>query len=256
MDRCSYFIKDIALFGSYPCQNTVKLLESKGVEYFVNLTYPTESKIKNYHTVFTKMQYSFTDNSIPEDVYSFCSFIFFLSRLINVIDDKKLYLHCKGGHGRSGVVVACICFIMFSLSSQQALSYTSLCHSKRVSMRKKWRNIGSPQTHTQKNFVKSICKFIDIPEELLIDSPYKVKLNENNYNSALHAFLDNKRKYNCPYELLDKILLLRTKQNRKLKDILKDTFLSKFICYNIKNNYDIIFIRCINNLKLACFNIL
>ena len=253
MDKCSYFIRDIAMFGSYPCQNTINLLEKKGFKYFVNLTFPTESKIKHYNTIYNKIQYPFMDNSIPEDIYSFCIFIILLTKLIsNLEDDQKIYLHCKGGHGRSGVVVSCICFMLFPFSSKQSLIYTNICHSKRITMRKKWRKIGSPQTFTQKNFVNSICKFIEVPKQLLIDSNYSVKFNDKIYKNALEAFIQNKNEYTCQYILLDEILLLRVKQHLILKDILINTFLSKFVCYNITNYYDVIFMRCINNLKFNC----
>ena len=38
MNNCSYFIKDRAMFGSYPTQEAVQELEHEGVIYFVNLT--------------------------------------------------------------------------------------------------------------------------------------------------------------------------------------------------------------------------
>ena len=38
MNYCSYFIKDKALFGSYPTQQSVEELEQEGVRYFVDLT--------------------------------------------------------------------------------------------------------------------------------------------------------------------------------------------------------------------------
>ena len=38
MDYCSYFIKDKAIFGSFPTQESVYELENEGVKYFVDLT--------------------------------------------------------------------------------------------------------------------------------------------------------------------------------------------------------------------------
>jgi hypothetical protein len=45
MERCSYFIENKALFGSYPNQETVKYLESIGVVCFVDLTNKDETNI-------------------------------------------------------------------------------------------------------------------------------------------------------------------------------------------------------------------
>ena len=38
MDRCSYFIKDKALFGSYPDKDNVKELRENGVKIFIDVT--------------------------------------------------------------------------------------------------------------------------------------------------------------------------------------------------------------------------
>jgi hypothetical protein len=38
MDSSSFFIENKALFGSFPTQDKVRLLESEGVRWFINLT--------------------------------------------------------------------------------------------------------------------------------------------------------------------------------------------------------------------------
>jgi ribA/ribD-fused uncharacterized protein len=67
--------------------------------------------------------------------------------------EEKMYIHCKGGHGRSGVVVASILCQMGGISPQKSLELTRKYHSRRKVMREKWREIGSPQTSVQKTFV-------------------------------------------------------------------------------------------------------
>ena len=46
-----YFIKNKALFGSFPTQTTVKELESEGVRYFINLTNTHEKKTTPYTSI-------------------------------------------------------------------------------------------------------------------------------------------------------------------------------------------------------------
>ena len=70
MDTCSYFIKDKALFGSYPSEIAVKELEDNGVRYFVNLTHEDEDKIKQYQTNYQIITYTIKDRSIPHDLES------------------------------------------------------------------------------------------------------------------------------------------------------------------------------------------
>lgn len=155
MDRCSYFIKDKALFGSYPmCQEDVDILETNGVRYFVDLTCPTESKIIPYKTNHTYIHYPISDHKTPSQWTSFAKLILKIVQIIKELKEgEKIYIHCKGGHGRSGTVVACVLCYIFRLKPENALELTNEYHNERQTMRQKWRDIGSPQTLYQKNFV-------------------------------------------------------------------------------------------------------
>jgi protein-tyrosine phosphatase len=154
MDCCSYFIKNRALFGSFPTQASVKELEKHNVRYFINLTTPDEKRIVPYHTDYTCLSYPIEDRGVPDDYVTFAKFIVRVSSIIKGLkNDEKIYVHCKGGHGRSGLVVAVLISNIFHLSSGDAIEYTSKCHSNRSVMRDKWRRLGSPQTYTQKKFV-------------------------------------------------------------------------------------------------------
>jgi len=160
MNTSSYFIKNRALFGSYPTQEIVYELEEIGVRYFVDLTYSDERMIREYNTNYTYIRYPIIDRRIPQDWNTFTQFILKLSRTIrhlkyNDIEKKHelLYLHCKGGHGRSGVVVACLLCFMGNYDPLKSLRLTSHYHSKRKTMRDIWRTMGAPQNHIQRNFV-------------------------------------------------------------------------------------------------------
>jgi ribA/ribD-fused uncharacterized protein len=154
MEKCSYFIKDTALFGSFPSQADVDELEKNGVIYFIDLTHETEDKILPYTTKYNYLKYSITDRKIPTNRQSFAHFIIQISNIINSLkNNDKIYIHCKGGHGRSGVVVACLLCYIFNMTTQDALKHTERSHSKRRVMREKWRTLGSPQTISQKTFV-------------------------------------------------------------------------------------------------------
>ena len=109
MDRSSEFIRNKALFGGYPTQEYVNEFETMGVRYFIDLTCEGEKKIVPYTTIYTYERYSISDHRVPTDWNSFAQFI---SKIGNIIKSRhtgeKVYRHCKGGHGRSGVVVACL----------------------------------------------------------------------------------------------------------------------------------------------------
>lgn len=154
MDRSSFFIKDKAMFGSFPTQEAVDELESNGVRFFINLTNKFEKRITPYQTRHEYINFPIVDHSIPQDWPAFARF---LIRVADIIRDLKagelVYIHCKGGHGRAGVVVACLLCYIYGMSVENALMCTSQFHSKRSIMRDKWRNLGSPQSIQQKNFV-------------------------------------------------------------------------------------------------------
>ena len=144
MDNSSYFIKNRALFGSFPTQDSVLELEDHGVRYFVDLTDITkEQKISAYITKYTYINYSIDDHSIPNDILSFSTFVLKISNIIKKLNqDERVYIHCRGGHGRSGLVVACILCYIFNLSPHESLNYTTKCHSHRKNMRDRWRKLG------------------------------------------------------------------------------------------------------------------
>jgi len=154
MERCSYFIQDKALFGSFPTQEAVQVLEELGVRCFIDLTNTEETKTTPYNTKYKYIKYPIVDRKIPEDWKSFAQLVVKICQVIHNLDrDEKVYIHCKGGHGRSGILVACIFCHYYNLCPDEALKQTAKCHSNRPEMREKWRKLGSPQGKKQKDFV-------------------------------------------------------------------------------------------------------
>ena len=154
MNESSYFIKDRAMFGSYPKQTSVYELEKKGVTVFVDLTYEYEKKITPYITHCKYIRFPIQDRHIPQDWIKYAKFIMYISNIIKSLKDtEKMYIHCKGGHGRSGVVVASVLCYMNNLKPDESIIKTTKYHNNRINMKDKWRTIGSPQTYQQKHFI-------------------------------------------------------------------------------------------------------
>ena len=156
MNTSSYFIKDKALFGSFPTQESVLELEEQGVRYFVDLTTPEEKqkKLTMYTTQYNYVNYPIHDRHVPTDWFSYAKFIIKICKIIKSLkNEEKLYAHCRGGHGRAGVLVASILCHIFNLSPDDALKYTTKYHSNRKHLKDKWKKIGSPQTYSQKKFI-------------------------------------------------------------------------------------------------------
>lgn len=68
---------------------------------------------------------------------------------------RVVYLHCWGGHGRSGTLTSLLLARMYGLSGEQAMEICGRLHECR--RRKDRRGIGSPQTRIQREQVERIA---------------------------------------------------------------------------------------------------
>jgi len=66
--------------------------------------------------------------------------------------DEKFYMHCWGGHGRTGTLVAVILSLYYEISAQEALQRTQIYHNSRRAK----VQASSPQTVEQCNQVRRI----------------------------------------------------------------------------------------------------
>lgn len=169
MERSSDFIENKAIFGSYPAQSDIDYFESIGVRYYIDLTFENESKIVPYVTKYNYIRYPIEDRKIPSNLKSFTIFIIKLCSIISNLENQKIYVHCKGGHGRSGIVVACILSYMYKISPVEAIEKTNFFHNNRKEMKDKWRKIGSPQNYLQKQFVLNLFNPIFIDKTAIYD---------------------------------------------------------------------------------------
>jgi len=191
MESSSYFIKDKALFGSFPTQQSVYELEKEGVTNFIDLTFHDEKKIVPYITTQNYINFPIVDQNIPTDLQDFSRFILQSSKIIRELQiGEKVYIHCKGGHGRSGIIVACILCYIFSLSPYESLQYTTQCHNNRKNMRERWRKIGSPQTYSQKKFVYKSFHPVNMNALLkhVINEPITINIYELGENKSVHDY--------------------------------------------------------------------
>ena len=232
METSSFFIEGKAMFGSYPTQESVDVLEGKGVRCFVNLTHNDETKITPYVTKYNYISFPIPDYGVPTDRFLFTKFIYQLCHIIKTLPTEELvYIHCKGGHGRSGIVVSCLISEIFSVDVSTALRYTSDCHSNRSVMRDKWRRIGSPQTTNQKQFVQETFRdyFISNRHVLSMSSNVSLTIDGNTYSSALEAFYALRKEEDTVKDkfLLNRIMTLLMEQHVELKQTLIHTYLNR-----------------------------
>jgi predicted NAD-dependent protein-ADP-ribosyltransferase YbiA (DUF1768 family) len=150
------------MFGGFPTQESVVILEDIGVTHFVDLTCIGEKRITPYLCKGYYLRYPIQDHKVPCNKRTFANFIIKISSIISELKGKdKIYIHCKGGHGRSGLVVACLLCYIHNIGPGEAITRTTKYHGTRP-MREKWRRMGSPQTRSQKTFVSKFFEPIEI----------------------------------------------------------------------------------------------
>lgn len=153
LNESSPFLEDRGIFGRYPKQEVALFLHSLGITGFIDLTTPVESLPPYLPPELTSLHLSYPipDRGAPTDPNNFHEFIATLVEQIR--RGEKLYIHCRGGHGRSGLVVASILMAYYGLPASDALRLTRQYHQARPVMDPRWRRLGAPQTKRQKQFV-------------------------------------------------------------------------------------------------------
>jgi len=180
MNKYSCFLKDQGYFGNFPSQEDINYMESIGIHYFINLTCDSEQL-----TPYTVSDESFKvnlpilDRKVPYDIFNFT---LLLLKSINLLKkNEKIYIHCKGGHGRSGILVACILKLYLNVSPEKAIELTTKYHNEREGVREKWKKMGSPQTFSQKKFVYKMF------QPFMFFKAYKTGATVGLSNFSLHS---------------------------------------------------------------------
>ena len=163
-DRCSALIKtktSLIDFGATPhtTGDFESILQWTG-EYglILDLRVDTERQKKTttvfqYHnrmevTDENYIHFPITDRSVPAPNKR----TLFQDMLRRTLTYPRIYVHCRSGHGRSGIVVACL-LILHGNTASTALSIVHEAHITRKTMTSRLRELGAPYTAKQKQYV-------------------------------------------------------------------------------------------------------
>ena len=156
---CSPFYKNIGYFGEYPSEEQFQELVDENFVYFIDLTTLRErDKLKfDYSLKILQMKsliyinYSIIDNNIPGSQKMFKEFLKFLITILR--KKNKVYIHCRGGHGRSSLIVASLLCAMFLYSPQKAFILTKLFKKNRKNLKAKYKGQICPKLYNQRKFI-------------------------------------------------------------------------------------------------------
>lgn len=253
MNRCCFFIKNKALFGSYPDINSVKELEENGVRYFVDLT-TIKDNLPDYDTNYVKIKYPIYDHNPPKE---WCSFTILLIKLKNIIlnlkNNEKVYIHCKGGHGRSATLAVCLLVYIYNIESSKALEIINLCHETRVTMSDKSRKLRSPHKNCQILFIYKYFsplffyslnngkkEYQDLNRHSLsLYSNHCIRLDNmcfNNCNDAIYYYIKFDKNNKTKIEILENIIKTKLIQHKSIMTFVTRTGMRPLIDLSISNN--------------------
>lgn len=148
-------LNGMLVFGKYPTQKEANIIMKNNYNYIINLCPQSEvTWIPPEWNNVKIINYPFADGNIQSPLYGWDSFDPFLNKIIGYIEnDKKVYIHCKGGHGRGATIAAIIYARITQCSSDEALQDIYNAHQNRIVMKPKWRKLGAPQRVKQINIV-------------------------------------------------------------------------------------------------------
>jgi protein-tyrosine phosphatase len=247
-DWISCTLKDKIYFGPFPNQNMIdKLIEEK-FDIIVNLTMENENIYQNSteekNTEIYKIpknmyiSYQIKDNDIPECPLSYSSFI---SKIYNLYKkDKKIYIHCRGGHGRSGMVsVSLMLNIYPNKNIKEIIDTVNKSHIERIILRSKWKKKNAPFNYTQYLFLLKVHKNIYINNNnkyygwLIFNEPFVYKNIKfyNIYNFFINNNLDSKEKL----DFITNYFKEKISSNKEIEYKLHLTYLKRIILTDCDN---------------------
>jgi protein-tyrosine phosphatase len=136
-------------FGKYPDEDILEALKELKVKLIIDLTHFTDN-LPKYHSIkdIKRIEFPIVDMGIQEDDLTLQYVMFIKSLFLN--GDNPIYIHCKGGHGRSGVITCLLYGMLYDKTAEESLEAIKEAHDNRKQMSRRMRIIGSPQTPNQK----------------------------------------------------------------------------------------------------------
>ena len=133
----SNWLSDKLCVGGYP-KNRLELnnILATGITTFVCLNQPFDKdRIYKYEKDLPKDKNCLFINEPIEDM-SITSDVKVRALCENIVkkiyNGEKVYIHCRGGHGRTGTIAAIVLYMLYKLSIQEIYDYLQYSHDQRI----------------------------------------------------------------------------------------------------------------------------
>ncbi len=228
-------VRPSLFFGAYPSQAQIEQLEQNGVRAFINLTC-TDELLEPYTTNYFTMRIAIEDNNVPADIPLFCQQI---SEVLKVLkSNTPTYVHCRGGHGRSGMVSAILVAMLDHLSADDAITVVSEAHRQRANIREFWKKRPCPHLHVQRKFIHRLFSpmywVAGSPFAMMkgycTSSPHEVTIGDITYANCDEALASLSPKVSADTNRVYHMLLEKYLQHPELLKTLLWTGFRRFHC--------------------------
>lgn len=149
-------------FGKYPTDEEVAKLVRHKYLIFIDLCPEEEITWDPYNTDnIIRIHYPIKDRTANRaaNIGSAKDFDILIQRIKEYIEnDQRVYIHCRGGHGRSALLSAILYGIITESDGQTSLDKIYEAHQRRTEMKDKMRKLGAPQTAAQK---RKVINYLD-----------------------------------------------------------------------------------------------
>lgn len=155
----SYRVDENVWAGEYPVWDwdratrgrQVKLYTDFGINTFLDLTEDGEMPpyIEFLLDSIRRITFPFPNGGVPESPQSLMRLFEEIDQLFHQFPETMLYIHCVGGVGRTGVIVACYYIYFKGMSPDAAL--TEMHRRFATHGRSAW--MSAPETEAQVNFI-------------------------------------------------------------------------------------------------------
>lgn len=141
-------------FGKEPSPTQVKHLISKGYKTFVNLLVVDKAAYEGPNVIYFPID---EDKGPKKDMNDL------IKQLIGILQKgEPIYVHCKNGRGRTGVVVACLLSRYLDVDGSIAIDILNLAHRRGHGTGRRWQKFIIPSHRVQRHY---IFKFLGEDED-------------------------------------------------------------------------------------------
>ena len=144
---------NMIVFGKYPSQEELDTVGADFVGALIVVDLTADGEITSGMYDSPRVRFPIKDRRAvePHRYPELRDLVVFLSQ--KVLSGRRIYIHCRGGHGRSGMIAALVYKRVTKCTGEEALKMVYDAHQQRTVMKPKFRKLGCPQTAAQKRLV-------------------------------------------------------------------------------------------------------